>query len=100
MANRHLSAGSEPGPRTEPVGEREVATAQPANTSRISRQQHHTIAGSHVDSQDVPDVSTRQVHLWLRADDLSLLRRLAESRGQTLSGAIRYLLRKELRCRT
>jgi hypothetical protein len=34
-----------------------------------------------------------QVHLRLSVDDRELLERIAENRGQTLSGVVRYLLR-------
>lgn len=34
-----------------------------------------------------------QVHVWLRKDDARLLRTLATQREQTLSGAVRFLLK-------
>jgi hypothetical protein len=44
---------------------------------------------------------TEQIHIRLLPQDATLLRQLASSRGQTLSGAIRYLVRKEYRgCRS
>jgi len=42
---------------------------------------------------------TVQVHLRLNSADERLLRRLADVRGQTLSGAVRYLLHKEMATR-
>lgn len=38
---------------------------------------------------------SRQIHLRLPPADVHALRRLAGARGQTLSGAVSYLLRKE-----
>lgn len=40
---------------------------------------------------------TAQLHIRLLPKEALQLRELARSRGQTLSGAVRYLLRKELR---
>jgi hypothetical protein len=34
-----------------------------------------------------------QIHVWLRPSDARLLRTLASEREQTISGAVRYLLR-------
>ena len=34
-----------------------------------------------------------QIHVWLCGEDARLLRRIASERDQTLSGAVRYLLR-------
>lgn len=34
-----------------------------------------------------------QIHVWLRDEDARLLRRIASERDQTLSGAVRHLLR-------
>jgi len=41
----------------------------------------------------------KQLHLRLFPEDDARLRQLAEQRGQTLSGAVRYLVRKEERSR-
>jgi hypothetical protein len=40
---------------------------------------------------------TEQLHLRLSPRDATALRTLAEARGQTLSGAVKYLLNKELK---
>ncbi len=42
---------------------------------------------------------SKQVHLRLRPEGDTRLRQLADRRGQTLSGAVRYLLRLEERTR-
>ena len=56
-----------------------------------------------IDSDAQRDASvtrrTIQVHLRLLPPEVDLLRALARDRGQTLSGAVRYLLRKECRGR-
>jgi hypothetical protein len=41
-----------------------------------------------------------QIHVWLRDEDARLLRRIASERDQTLSGAVRHLLRAVRRIRS
>ena len=51
------------------------------------------------DHATVASTATEQIHLRLLRQDAVLLRQLASDRGQTLSGAVRYILRKEFRSR-
>jgi hypothetical protein len=39
----------------------------------------------------------RQVHLWLRDQEFETLRRLAADRDQSMSAAIRFLLKQQAR---
>ena len=50
-------------------------------------------AGVAASDQDKAKLRIENIHLRLPSGDANLLRQLADSRNQTLSGAVRYLLR-------
>ena len=58
-----------------------------ATAALVNQQSHASVR------PDAAEAIRVQVHLRLRRDDAELLRDLADERGQTLSGAVRYLLR-------
>ena len=62
-----------------------------APASVRNEQAADTAPGRRQDSEQ----ERRQIHLRLLPRDEALLRSLAERRGQTLSGAVSYLLRKD-----
>lgn len=82
-----FGAASAPATRASPVSIRK------ARQDYVATATEQTIDTA--DHSDTATSATVQVHLRLLPTDALLLRRLAGDRGQTLSGAIRYLLRRE-----